>query len=213
MTGMAGTVPVTISLRTASSASTPIQANAFGTFKPCTTVRGIMTFPARRTLIDIVVDGKPIKAVAQVGKQAFTYVFDRITGEPVWPIEEKPVSTDGAPGEVRSPTQPFPTKPPAFDQQGISEDDLIDFTPELRAEALEIVKDFVIGPIYTPTIVRGANGKDGSIQVPGLTGGANLFGASFDPETNLFFVKSMTLPSVTALAPGDPSRGDVRYPL
>ena len=168
-------------------------------------------FPCAPNLIDIVVDGKPIKAVAQVSKQAFTYVFDRVTGEPIWPIEERPVSTDGAPGEARSPTQPFPTKPPAFDRQGVSEEDLIDFTPELRAEALEIVEDFVIGPLFTPTIVRGAGGKDGLIQVPGIIGGANSMGASFDPETGLLYVKSVTLPWVTSLATIDPNFGDMRY--
>ena len=97
--------------------------------------------PAAPILVDITVDGTPIKAVVQVTKQSFVYVLDRVTGQPVWPIEERPVpAVDGARASGRRPTQPFPTKPPAFDRQGVSEDDLIDFTPELRAEALEIVK-------------------------------------------------------------------------
>ena len=105
-------------------------------------------------LVDIVVDGQPIKAVAQVSKTAFTYVFDRITGEPVWPIEERIVPPSTVPGERAHPTQPFPTKPAPFDRQGISEDDLIDFTAEIAAEAKEIAAKFVLGPIFTPPIVR-----------------------------------------------------------
>ena len=110
-------------------------------------------------LVDIIVDGRPIKAVAQVSKTAFTYVFDRITGEPVWPIEERPVEPSTIPGERLHPTQPFPTKPAPFDRQGISEDDLIDFTPEIAAAARELAEEFVLGPIFTPPIVRGSNGK------------------------------------------------------
>ena len=93
---------------------------------------------------------KPIKAVAQVSKTAFTYVFNRITGEPVWPIEERPVTPSTVPGERAHPTQPFPTKPAPFDRQGISEDDLIDFTPEIKAEAKAIADTFVLGPILLP---------------------------------------------------------------
>ncbi len=105
-------------------------------------------FPAAPNLIDITVDGRRIKAIAQVSKQGFTYVFDRVTGEPVWPIEERPVETDtDLEGEVLSPTQPFPTKPPPFDLQGFTEDDLIDFTPELRARALELVGPPEIGGV------------------------------------------------------------------
>ena len=168
-------------------------------------------FPAPPTLVDITVDGRPIKAVAQVSKQAFTYVFDRVTGEPVWPIEELPVPQSTVPGERMSPTQPFPTKPPPFDRQGITEDDLIDFTPELRAAALEIVKDFVIGPVFTPPIVAGDNGKEGVIQVPGILGGANWPGGALDPETGFLYVQSTTFPFVTALTPGDPDESDLRY--
>ena len=125
-------------------------------------------------LIDIVVEGRLIKAVAQVSKTAFTYVFDRATGEQVWPIEERPVEwRTSVPGEKLSKTQPFPTKPPAFDRQGVTEDDLIDFTPELRAEALEIAEKFILGPIFMPLIARGAGGKEAILAVPGAGGGAN----------------------------------------
>ena len=120
-------------------------------------------FPTAPNLVDIVVDGRPIKAVVQVSKQAFTYVFDRVTGEPVWPIEERPVPPSTVPGERLSPTQPFPTKPPPFDRQGVTIDDLIDFTPELRQQALDIIEDYVIGPIFTPPIVAGRDGKEGLI--------------------------------------------------
>src|ERR1700745_4447169 len=100
--------------------------------------------PAAPNLIDITVGGKPIKAVAQVTKQAFLYVFDRVTGKPVWPIEERPVEQSTVPGEKNSATPPFPTKPPAYDRQGFSIDDLIDFTPELHAEALKVISRYKI---------------------------------------------------------------------
>src|SRR5690606_11429519 len=107
--------------------------------------------PTAPILMDITVDGRPIKAVAQITKQAWVYTFERVTGEPVWPIEERPVPAGDVPGEWYSPTQPFPTKPPAFDRQGFfPETDAIDFTPELRAEALEGLKQFRTGPIFTP---------------------------------------------------------------
>ncbi len=107
-------------------------------------------FPAAPVLGDITVDGRRINAVAQVSKQGFVYVFDRRTGEPVWPIEERPVPQSTVPGEKTSPTQPFPTRPPAFDRQGFTDDDVIDFTPELRARALEIIKQYERGPLFTP---------------------------------------------------------------
>ncbi len=161
--------------------------------------------PAAPTLVDITVDGRPIKAVAQVTKQGFVYVFDRVTGEPVWPIEELPVPASTVPGERVSPTQPFPTKPPAFEPQGLAIDDLIDFTPELRAEAEAIVSKFEYGPLYTPPSLRG------TIQVPGWGGGANWYGAAFDPETGYLYVPSRTGPIVVQLQEPDPERSDFRY--
>jgi len=146
-------------------------------------------FPTGPNLLDLTVDGREIKALAQVSKQGFTYVFDRVTGEPVWPIEERPVPQGKVPGEWYSPTQPFPTKPPPFDRQGITIDDLIDFTPELRAEALEIVERRArFGPIFSPPVLRGA--EKPYIQVPGAGGGANWQGAAIDPETGRLFVSS-----------------------
>ena len=146
-------------------------------------------------VMDIVVDGKPIKALAQVSKTAFAYVFDRVTGEPVWPIEERPVPQSRVPGEQLSPTQPFPTKPPPFDRQGATEDDLIDFTPELREEALEIASKLKLGPIFEPLIVEGEDGKLGTLVVPGAGGGASFPGASVDPDTGILYVDSFTGPT------------------
>jgi len=169
--------------------------------------------PAAPILIDITVDGRDIRALAQVTKQGFVYVLDRATGEPVWPIEERPVPTSTVPGEVTSPTQPIPTKPPAFENQGLTEDDLIDFTPELRAEALEIVERYIIGPMYTPPSVIG-EGPDatlGTIQLPGASGGAGWHGATFDPDTGMLYVPSRSVPFVADLFAPDPARSDLRY--
>jgi glucose dehydrogenase len=169
--------------------------------------------PAAPILADIVVDGRPIKAVVQVTKQAWAYVFDRVTGQPVWPIEEREVPESSTPGEKISPTQPFPTKPPPFDRQGATIDNLIDFTPELRAEALEITKRYRVGPIFTPPsmLERGANGWQGTIQLPGSVGGADWQGAAFDPETKLLFVPSITTPFVADLFEGDQAKTNFRY--
>jgi quinoprotein glucose dehydrogenase len=144
--------------------------------------------PAAPNLIDINVDGKEIKALAQVTKQGFTYVFDRVTGVPVWPIVERAVPQSSIPGERTSPTQPFPTKPPAFVTQGLTEDDLIDFTPELRAEALEILENYTYGPLYTPPSLPDDNGHRGTIMIPSAGGGANWEAAGVDPESNILFV-------------------------
>ena len=133
--------------------------------------------------MDLTVDGLEIKAITQLTKQAFALVFDRETGEPVWEIEERPVPQSTVPGEVTSPTQPFPTKPAPFDRQGATEENLIDFTPELRAEALEIFENYVTGPVFTPPSVATEDGTQGTIQLPGSQGGADVQGAAFDPET------------------------------
>ncbi|MDD9889937.1 MAG: PQQ-binding-like beta-propeller repeat protein [Gammaproteobacteria bacterium] len=161
-------------------------------------------------LVDIVVDGEPIKAVAQVSKTAFTYVFDRVTGEPVWPIEELPVAPSTVPGERAHPTQPFPTRPAPFDRQGVSEEDLIDFTPEIAAEAREIASNFVLGPIFTPPIVRGDNDKLATFVVPGAGGGANFPGASIDPETGVLYIPSATRPHGMSLI--EPPQGTSDWP-
>ena len=166
--------------------------------------------PAAPTLFDTVIDGKPVKGVAVTTKQAFTYVFDRVTGTPIWPIEERPVPESDEPGEAASPTQPFPTKPPAFDRQGLTDDDLIDFTPALKAEAKEILKDYRVGPIYTPPLVLGGALK-GTVQMPGWGGGGTWWGAAFDIDTGLLYVPSRTMPITVALNPPDPARSNFRY--
>jgi quinoprotein glucose dehydrogenase len=161
-------------------------------------------------LVDLTVDNKPVKAVAVVTKQAFTYVFNRVTGEPIFPIEERPAPKGATPGEWYAPTQPFPTKPPAFDRQGVTTDDLIDFTPELRAEALEILKGYTYGPIFQPPSLA-AEGKKGTILMPGAGGGSNWHGGAIDPETGILYVPSRTSATVVALSAPDPDRSDFRY--
>ena len=151
------------------------------------------------TLGEITVDGRRIKAVMQPSKTAFLYVFDRATGKPVWPIDERPVPQSTVPREATSKTQPFPAKPPAFDRQGFSEDDLIDFTPELRARAKEHVKDFVLGPLFTPPLVPSADsgGKRGALIMPGGWGAGNWHTGAFDPETGVYYAVSHTLPGIS----------------
>ncbi len=163
-------------------------------------------FPTPPQLVDITVDGRRIKALAQVSKQAFTYVFDRVTGETVWPIEERPVPESDVPGERASPTQPFPTRPPPFDRQGVSEDDLIDLTPDLLAEAKKIASGFRMGPLFTPPSL-GA----GTLMLPSAGGGANWPGAAVDPETGVLYVPSDTTISVHPLSRPDPARSDLTY--
>ena len=167
--------------------------------------------PAAPILADITVDGREIKAVAVPTKQAWIFVFDRETGEPVWPIEERPVEGSEVPGELLAATQPFPTKPPAIDRQGIGIDDLIDFTPELRAAAEEIVRKYTLGPIYTPpTVADAEKGHYGTLIVPAATGGVNWPGGAVDPETGIFYQYSKS--QVTALRMvNDPERSDMDY--
>ena len=166
--------------------------------------------PAPPILMDIEVNGREIKAVALVTKQAFTYVFDRITGDPVWPIEERAVPQSDVPGERTSPTQPFPTLPVPFDRQGVTEDDLIDLTPELRAAALEIVSRVRLGELFTPPSLIEEAGLRGTLVLPGSLGGANWPGAAFDPETHILYVPSATEPSLIGLA-HDPETSDMDY--
>ncbi len=158
--------------------------------------------PAAPILADITVNGKKIKALAQPTKQAWLYVLDRETGQPVWPIEERSVPKGDVPGEWYAPTQPYVTKPKPFDLQGISNDDLIDFTPALRAEALKIVQRYKMGPLFTPPPVSKWEGPLGLLMVPSSTGGANWAGGALDPETNRFYVYSFRSPSVIGLVPG-----------
>lgn len=163
--------------------------------------------PCAPILADIEVNGRRIKAVAQPTKQGFLYVFDRVTGEPVWPIEERPVEKGTLPTETYSPTQPFPTKPPAFERQGFLEDYVIDFTPELKAEGLKVLQQYKLGPLFTPPIARGEGGKVGTLYIPN---GANWPGGSFDPETGMVYVYSHSLLRVLSMV-NDSKRSDMNY--
>ena len=148
--------------------------------------------PCAPILVDVTVDGRPIKAVAQPTKQGFIYVFDRATGRPIWPIEERAVPKGDVPGEWYSATQPFPTKPPAFERQGVSIDDLIDFTPDLRAEAVKLASLYKLGPIFTPPVVSKWEGPRAMLMLPSTTGGANWQGGSYDPDTGIMYIFSNT---------------------
>lgn len=165
--------------------------------------------PAAPVLADIRVAGRDVPAVAVVTKQGFTFVFDRRTGEPVWPIEERPVLQTDVPGERTAPTQPFPTRPAPFERQGVSEDDLIDFTPELKKEALEIASHYRLGPLFTPPS-QVTETKKGTISAPGSQGGANWPGAAFDPESGYLFVASSADPAFLGLV-ADPERSNMNY--
>ena len=156
--------------------------------------------PAQPTLLTITLDGRTIDAVAAASKMGFLFVFDRTTGVPVWPIEDRPVIQSDVPGERTSPTQPFPTKPPAFARQGFTEDDVVDFTPELRIEALKTIRPYRTGPLYLPPSLQG------SFARPGIIGGGNWGGTAVDPETNLLYVKSTNNPAILALAAVDTTR-------
>ena len=160
--------------------------------------------PTAPNLVDITVNGEQIPALVQTTKQSFAYVLNRETGEPVWPIEERPVPRGHVPGEYYSPTQPFPTRPAAYEMQTVSEDELIDFTPELRQEAIEILNQYEYGPLFTPPLHAGNDlGKRGAIHCPGSNGGTNIMGgASVDPETGILYVASTKACSAPLLTPG-----------
>jgi len=160
---------------------------------------------------DVTIDGRRVKVVAVPTKQAFLYVFNRETGEPIWPIEERPVPAGDVPGEWYSPTQPFPTRPPAYDRQGVTVDELIDFTPELRAEALELVSTYRIGPMFTPPVVSRADGPLATLTMATAGGGTNWPGGSFDPETGILYVSSQSNLTPLSLVAPDPAANDLRY--
>jgi quinoprotein glucose dehydrogenase len=174
---------------------------------------GIWDFdiPCAPILADIVVDGRTIKALAQPTKQGWVYVLDRATGQPVWPIEERAVEQSTIPMEKTSPTQPFVSKPPAFDRQGVSLDDLIDFTPELRAEAVKMVSRYKLGPLFTPPVVSTWPGPLATLMLPSTTGGINWFGGSLDPETNFLYIYSITQIAQLGLVASDGKRSDMAY--
>ncbi|MGD8323340.1 MAG: PQQ-binding-like beta-propeller repeat protein, partial [Gammaproteobacteria bacterium] len=159
--------------------------------------------PAAPILADIEVDGEPIPAVVQITKQGWAYVFNRETGEPVWPIEERRVPASNVPGERASRTQPFPTKPPPFARQGFSLDELIDFTPELNAQAREIVNGYSYGPLFKPPTIRRPDlGIGGFITLPRSVGGGNWEGGALDPDSGILYITSLDSPTIEALIPG-----------
>jgi quinoprotein glucose dehydrogenase len=171
-----------------------------------------MDIPDAPILCDINVNGRAIKAVAQPTKQAFLYVFDRVTGQPVWPMEERPVPKGDVPTEWYSPTQPFPTKPPAYDNQGVLPESLINFTPALHEEAMKLVSKYKIGPIFTPPVVSKPDGPLATLVSPGAQGGTNWPGGSYDPETHTVYVFSQSAIAVLGLIPpGDPKISDMDY--
>ncbi len=175
---------------------------------------GIWDFdiPCAPMLVDITVNGRAVKAVAQPTKQAFLYVFDRVTGQPIWPIEERPVEQSTVPGEKLSPTQPFPTKPPAYDRQGFSLDDVIDFTPELHEQALKIISKYKIGPIFTPPVVSKPEGPLATLAMAIGNGGTVWQGGSYDPETHVLYVYSRSaVGTLGLLPPPDAKTSDMNY--
>jgi len=161
--------------------------------------------PTAPVLMDVTIDGKETPIVVQTTKQAFAYTFNRVTGEPVWPIEERPVPQSLVPGEQLSDTQPFPTRPAPYDMQGLTHDDLIDFTPELRAAAIENIKDYKIGPLFNPPLHRDNElGYTAALWCPGDSGGTNIDGPSVaDPETGILYVTSHTACTSRIIAPGE----------
>src|SRR5688572_25881029 len=157
--------------------------------------------PAAPNLLDINVNGTRVKALAQITKQGYVYTFDRATGKPIWPIEEKAVPASDVPGEKASPTQPIPSKPAPFEYQGVTVNDLADFTPEIRAAAEKAIQGFKTGPLFTPPSVQG------TLVRPGTTGGVNWSGAAVDPATGLLYVPSRNAFAVSRLSPPDPALG------
>jgi quinoprotein glucose dehydrogenase len=171
--------------------------------------------PCAPILADITVNGRTVKALAQPTKQAFLFVLDRVTGKPIWPIEERPVEKGDVPGEWYSPTQPFPLDARGnlfqYDRNGFSRDDLIDFTPELRAEAEKVIARYKIGPIYTPPVVSRIEGPLGTLQLAINGGGTVWAGGSYDPETHVLYVYSRRSPGSLGLVKPDPSKNDMNY--
>ncbi len=158
--------------------------------------------PTAPILADVTVDGRPRRIVAQITKQSFVYVFDRATGEPIWPIEERPVPQTDVPGEWTSPTQPIPTRPAPFDRQGFTEGDLLDFTPEIRERARAVANRHRWGTLFSPPSAMNEDGTGGTLMMPSTTGGANWEGAALDPTSGVLFVPSVSSPSVYGLIPG-----------
>ncbi len=167
--------------------------------------------PCAPMLVDINVNGHPVKALAQPTKQSILYVFNRQTGEPIWPIVEQPVPQGNVPGEWYSPTQPIPTKPAPYGRSGFSTDDAIDFTPELREQALKVIAHYKIGPRFTPPIEYKPGGLLATLMIGCCQGGTNWPGGSYDPQTHILYVYGKSALGTLALAPPDPARSDENF--
>jgi len=160
--------------------------------------------PSPPNLVTIRVDGRSVDAVVQLTKQGFAFVFDRVTGKPIWPIEERAVPPSDVQGEHAWPTQPFPTKPPAISEQGVTLDDAFDLTPELKAAAQKELGKYRIGPLFTPPSMQG------TVQRPGLIGGANWGGGTFDPSSGVLFVKTTNQANIAKIGKPDTSAANPR---
>jgi quinoprotein glucose dehydrogenase len=168
--------------------------------------------PCAPILADVPMNGKTVKVLAQPTKQSWLYVLDRETGKPIWPIPEKKVAKGDVPGEWYAATQPFPSKPPAFDRQGVTENDLIDFTPALKAEGIALARNYTLGPMFTPPTVWGKDGKWGTLIAPNVTGGTNWPGGCYDPESHILYIYSKTEADVVSSVPNTtPERTDFDY--
>ena len=170
-----------------------------------------MDIPCAPMLVDITVNGQPVKALAQPTKQSILYVFNRVTGQPIWPIEEKPVPQGDVPGEWYSPTQPIPTKPPPYGRNGFSVDDVIDFTPELKAQALQLISKYKIGPLFTPPVASKAGGPLGTLDIGCCQGGTNWPGGSYDPQTHLLYVYGKSEVTSLGLVPPTGGKSDMNF--
>jgi quinoprotein glucose dehydrogenase len=172
-----------------------------------------MDNPNAPKLLDVTMGRRTVPMVVETTKQGWAYVFNRETGEPIWPIEERPVPQSDVPGERLSPTQPFVTRPPPFELQGVTEDNLIDFTPELREQALAIARNHRMGPIFTPpSLLEAEDGTQGAFGMPGANGGANIpGGSSVDPQTGMLYVATERGHSVIALVPGEERGSNAGY--
>jgi quinoprotein glucose dehydrogenase len=167
--------------------------------------------PCAPVLVNITVNGKPVKALAQATKQSVLYVLNRVNGEPVWPIVERAVPAGDVPGEWYAPTQPVPTKPPFYGRNGFTTDELIDFTPGLKKEALQVASKYKLGPIFTPPVVSKADGYLATLIIGQSLGGTNWPGGSYDPQTHMFYVFSQGALGALGLVPPDPGVSDVKY--
>ena len=170
-----------------------------------------MDIPDAPMLVDVTQNGQTVKALAQPTKQAFLYVFNRVTGQPIFGMQERPVEKGDVPGEWYSPTQPFPVKPPAYDRQGFTTDDVIDFTPELHAEGLQLASKYKLGPVFTPPTVSKPEGPYGTLALATAGGGTNWAGGAFDPETHIAYVPSQRSLTALGLVPPENGRSDMRY--